>query len=150
LTETYHAATVRHVTLRDALRRLRADAGGLTQAQAALRVGVPRETWNKWESGKRSLNPDSARKLEQEFRLPDRTLDRYVNPARSTDGEAAAHLADALAQLQQLLERQADLERRESAALERITPLLERQGRLVDDLRGLVDQLLQRESGQQP
>lgn len=82
--------------LRSFLRRLRAEHGRITQAEAAARVGVSRETWVKWESrrGGRLLNPDSARRIEAEFGLADGEMARFENPRRAEDGDLERRVAE--------------------------------------------------------
>jgi transcriptional regulator with XRE-family HTH domain len=47
---------------------------GLNKAQAAKRVGVPRATWLRWETGVRRPGKDKLPKLEQETGIPTRVL----------------------------------------------------------------------------
>lgn len=80
---------LRHVTLRDTLRRVRKEAGGLTQKQAAERIDKSRVTWNKWESGRRSLSADSARLIEARFGLQPGELQAWVDQRQR--GEDDSH-----------------------------------------------------------
>lgn len=47
----------------DALRQAR-ERAGLTQAQAARRIGVPVDTYRSWEHGRRSPRPELAPTIE--------------------------------------------------------------------------------------
>src|SRR4051812_4314315 len=85
---------------------MRKDAGGITQAAAAERVGAPRETWNKWESAKhpRSLSAYYARVIEDRFELEDGELEPFVESRQAAEPDEVAHLWDRIERLEARLE----------------------------------------------
>lgn len=94
------------MTLRDTLRRVRKEAGGLTQKQAAERIDKSRVTWNKWESGRRSLSAHSARLIEARFGLQPGELQPWVDHRqRDEDDDHEQRLGTLEAERDELLRR---------------------------------------------
>lgn len=94
------------MTLRAALQKLRREAGRITQAEAAKRVGAPRETWNKWESkeGKRDLSAYYARVIEERFDLEDGALEQFVEPRQAAAPDEVSHLEQRIDRLEERLD----------------------------------------------
>jgi transcriptional regulator with XRE-family HTH domain len=47
---------------------------GLSKAQAAARLGVPRATWFRWETGNRRIGTENLPKVQQITGIPRRQL----------------------------------------------------------------------------
>ena len=85
------------------LRRIR-QAAGLTQDEAALRVGVSRGEWNKFENGKRGIGEVNAERIARAFGVA--ATDLLSRPRQQPSGEALVErLEDLIDRGEQLADR---------------------------------------------
>ena len=78
-----------------AIRDLR-KAAGMSQEEAAERIGVSNATWSRWEAGKHVPTSHHLREVAEVFRInPDSFITRVTRAAEQSDIES--RLADAQA-----------------------------------------------------
>ena len=145
--ETCQSALMRRApTPREIVERLKAVYGTEGDEALAQRIGYPVRSVARWKAG-HGMDFETTVDLLGRLGVLAWNTEAPTQPAEDGDEEASA-LAAVLGELQQLLEREVDLERRELHLLERsesalsdLAPLLVRQEQLVAEMRGLVAEL---------
>lgn len=93
----------------DRLARLRVSEGGITQRQAAARVGVAERMWQRWESGNKKPNTQSQERIRAAFDLQEDFFSPEPKVVSKSDVE---QLLDEFAEVKNILR---ELKRRDDA-----------------------------------